>query len=315
MKQLRVIASVTILTFSLLLSSVFSIGLFAQNNESITLGISPQILDITANPGETSVNTFRLTNGSKDSVDVIATPKNFTPLGEEGSVNITEEKTTYSLADWTKVSPNKARLDAGKTTDFKVTIEIPNDAEPGSHFGSVVFRTIPPDQTESTTSFSQEIAPVILVKVAGDITETAEIIEFKPEMSSYSSSAPVKLISRIKNTGSSHFKPKGKIVIQDTFGKEVTRLTLDEKNILPDSIRQITSDWTGSAKMGKYSAILTIVYGEGQTQTSSTSFIIYPSKGTIITVLGIITLLVLVVIFRKRIILALKVLSGKESSK
>ncbi len=305
---------VTMLLF-LVLTATSTIA--QETNNAITLGVSPQILEITANPGEKITNTFRLTNASDQSVNVKTTPKNFTPQGEEGAVDLTEERTNFSLAEWISVSPDTAFIESNKTKDFIVTILVPEDVEPGSHFGSVVFQTIPPENDEAAALVSQEIAPVILVRIAGDTVESAAIEEFKSNTSFYSNEKSIELISRIKNTGNVHFKPTGQIVIKNTFGSEVAKLELDKKNVLPDSIRQFVNDWqVDGFKIGKYTAELTLVTGEeNNIQTASTSFTIFPYQ-TILPILAI-TLIVIFILYkgRKRLAKAAKALSGSDTNK
>ena len=77
---------------------------------AVSLAVSPQSIDVTANPGETLENTFRLTNASPDQVDIVTTPKNFVPLGEEGAVDLTVDDTGFSLAEWVTVSPDTAQI-------------------------------------------------------------------------------------------------------------------------------------------------------------------------------------------------------------
>lgn len=288
----------------------------AQTTEgAISLGVSPQILDLTANPGESSTNTFRLTNASPDSVDIQTTPKNFTPRGEEGAVDLTVEDTTFSIAEWITVSPERTAIEPGNTQDFTVNITVPLDAEPGSHFGSVVFQTIPPEQDGSAALVSQEIAPVILVKIAGDTVEAAEIAEFRTAKSSYSNENTIELLARIENTGNVHFKPKGKIVIKNMWGSEVANIDLDQRNVLPGSIRQIPSDWNPEGfQLGRYSATLTVVFGDSdEIRVAETSFVIFPYQTILPIVIGIALMLFIVIKFRARLKLAAKVLSGKES--
>lgn len=213
-------------TLLVLLLIVATLPVNAQAPESITLAVSPQILDTTANPGESQSSTFRLTNVSDEAVDIIATPKNFTPRGEEGAVDLTEDDTTYSLASWMSVAPETVTIPAKQTQDFDIVFNVPEDAEPGSHFGSIVFRTIPPEQEDNTALVSQEIAPVILMKIAGDVTETAEIESFTSEKSFWSNETSIVFTSRIKNTGTAHFKPTGQIVIKNMFGREVATIPL-----------------------------------------------------------------------------------------
>ncbi len=297
--------------------AVFTVSSSAQEPaETISLGISPQILDVTANPGETLENTFRLTNASPASVDIQATPKNFTPRGEEGAVDLTVDDTSFSLADWVSVSPERTVIEPGQTTDFAVTIVVPDNAEPGSHFGSVVFQTIPPEDATADALVSQEIAPVILVKIAGNTTETAEIEELTTDQNSYGSNPTIQLISRIKNTGNVHFKPVGKITIKNMWGNEIAELELDRRNVLPDSIRQITTDWQPEGfQLGRYTATLTLVYGENdEIRVEETSFTIFPWEIILPIVAGAVIVSFVAIRYRKRFALAAKVLSGKQDT-
>lgn len=305
--------------FTALLLSMTSPALMRaqENSNAISLSVSPQLLELTANPGERITNTFRLTNGSSENLSIKTTPKNFTPLGEEGAVDLTEDRTNFSLAEWVAVEPQTVTLPSNKTQDFVVTIDVPENVEPGSHFGSVVFQTIPPEDDDAVALVSQEIAPVILVKVAGDIKETAEIVEFKSGNTFYSNESSVELISRITNTGTAHFKPTGQIVIKNMFGSEVAKLELDKRNVLPESIRQFTNEWQlDGFKVGRFTAELTLVTGEDDNiQTATTSFTIFPYQTIFPIILGLGVVGFILYKGRIRIRKAIRVLSGREESK
>ncbi len=307
------IVAALLLSASLLFSINFASA--QTDTDQITLGVSPQILDITANPGESINNVFRLTNASDESINIRTIPKNFTPRGEEGAVDLTEDKTSYSLAEWITVEPDTVEIGPNQTEDFNVNISAPTNAEPGSYFGSVVFQTIPPEREGSGASVSQEIAPVILVRIAGDTVESVEIEEFKSEFGFYSNEKAINLISRIRNDGNVHFKPAGKITIKNTFGSEVTSIDLDRRNVLPDSIRQFTSEWlTGGFKIGRYTATLSLSFGDNEIRTAETSFIIFPYQIILPILIGLGLIVFVFYKGRNRIVQAIKVLSGKDSS-
>lgn len=282
--------------------------------QSLTIAISPQLIDTSANPGEVITNTFRLTNVSDSPVDIRTTPKNFTPRGEEGSVDLTEDDTSYSLAKWISVIPGSVTIEANQTYDFSVSIDVPENAEPGSHFGSVVFQTIPPEDDDAVALISQEIAPVILVKIAGDTTESAEIEEFSSDKNFYSRESTLEFKARIKNTGNVHFKPTATITIKNMLGNEVASFPIDEKNVLPDSVRQITSRWQPEGQLfGRYTATLTLVSGESNDiETSEVSFVVFPYQIVIPIVLGLVVLVFISYKGRHRIKKAAKALSGKD---
>lgn len=284
---------------------------------TVTLGISPQILELSANPGESQTSTFRLTNASKEAVVIKTTAKNFTPRGEEGAIDLTEIKTTYSLADWLTTTPSSVTIAPSATEDFVVTVNVPKDAEPGSHFGSVVFQTVPPEQKGTAALVSQEIAPVILVKVAGDIHESGQIASFKPAQHFYSLEKNIEIKSRIKNTGNVHFKPSGTIIIKNMFGHEVATLQLDKKNVLPDSIRDITTAWQPSGfTVGRYHATLTLVTGsDNSISTAETNIIVFPYQIIVPAIVILVLLTYTLYRGRERLSDAAKALRGKQPGK
>ena len=309
---------VVLIVLSLLSTGLLYASSSAQNADNrISIGISPQLLDITANPGELQNTTFRLTNASEGTIALKTIPKNFLPRGEEGSIDLTEDQTSFSLADWITVTPEQADIAPSKTQDFRVAINVPENAEPGSHFGSVVFQTIPPESDTSAALVSQEVAPIILVRIAGNTNESVEIEEFKTSKSTYSNQSNVELFSRLKNTGSVHFKPAGQIVIKNMFGNEVTKLDLERKNVLPDSIRQITTNWSlDGFKLGWYTAELTVVFGENdEIRTAKTNFVIFPYQ-IVLPVIAVLAILgFLAYKGRRRLLMAAKALGGKEVKK
>ncbi len=285
-----------------------------QASDTVSLGISPQVLDVTANPGETLTNTFRLTNASQETVEVEAIAKNFVPRGEDGAVDLTIDDTSFSLADWIESTPSSATMGSSMTQDFEISISVPSDAEPGSHFGSIVFATKPPEQPGASALISQEIAPVILVRIAGDTVEAADIAEFKAEKSLYTTEDAVTFLSRIENTGNVHFKPTAKIVVENMFGSQVAELEVERRNVLPASVRQLKTEWVPEGlKIGRYTATLSVVYGDNdEVKLASTTVTYFPWQVILPIVLLIAFVGFVIVRFRRRIGKAVAVLRGKD---
>lgn len=294
------------------LAIVFTQQAFAQPAEEVNLAISPQRFEISANQGDDSEDIIRLTNGSNAAIEIETIAKNFVPVGEEGSVELTEDDTSYSLADWITVSPDNAIIPAGDTQDFTIIINVPDNAEPGGHFGSVVFKTVPPPAGEGAAQVSQEIAPVILVKVAGDITEAATIESFDPTKTFWSNEEVISFETRVGNQGNVHFKPSGSVTIKNMFGGEVTTINLDEQNVLPDSVRKLVTEWNDPGfAVGRYTADLTLIYGSDNTiLTETVQFTVFPYQTLVPGILLVGLTLFVLIKFRKRVGKATKVLFG-----
>lgn len=285
--------------------------------KSVSLSVSPQSLDTAINPGQSTTHIFRVTNGSESTLSVQPTPKNFVPSGNEGAIRLEEGDTPYSLADWLNVEPSGVTdIKNGQTFDFKVTIAVPENADPGGHFGSVVFRTIPSNQPRSAAAISQEIAPVILVRVPGDANEDASISKFGAQASMIYQSKPITFEALFKNHGNVHIKPAGTISIFNIFGKQVASFPLSGNNVIPGAERKMNAIWEDPGfRIGMYTARLTAVYGsENRILTADTSFTILHLKQVlpIFIILFIISLVLYKI--RRRVLLAAKILLGKHSN-
>ncbi len=291
--------------------------LFFMSPEVLAVGetsltISPLTYDLSANPGDTVVNEFMVRNNAQEAIDVSIESEDFVAIGEEGDVNLTTEKTTYSLASWIQTDLARFTLGAGEEKKLKFQIKVPYNAEPGGHYASVFAHVSPPIDTAQSGSYvGQKIASLILLKVAGEVQEEANIETFKTSKAYYSED-PIIFNTRIKNTGSVHLKPKGVIAITDIFGKKVADISVEQKNVLPDSIRRIETEWNDAPTIGKFTATLVELYGDNNKQlTAATTFWIIPWKAIVVWG-GIITLIVAILFFtRKRIGKALKVLVSK----
>jgi hypothetical protein len=288
---------------------------FAQSNpNAITISISPPVFELSANPGEKIKNEIRVTNLSDKSLEIFVDKRNFTALGEEGGVDLTEDDTSYSLASWVSVDKSKVVIPANKSEVFKFTISVPANAEPGGHFGSLVFKTQAKTNEGNTgAAVGQEVGALLLVKIAGDIREEVSVASFETQKGLYEK-GPVTFDTRAENTGNVHLKPRGTITITNIFGGEVATIQLDERNVLPGAIRKVETEWNDSSlRFGRYNATLSLVYGaEGTIVNSSTSFFIFPYKLVLAVLVVLGGLAYVGYRYKDRFREAYKVLSGKD---
>lgn len=283
----------------------------AQVTNDSGLTISPPSLEISGNPGQTITNSIRLENRNDHAVKIAIDRRNFTAVGEEGAIGLTEEDTSFSLASWISVEgPNEIVLPGKSNHTFKFTINSPLTAEPGGHFGSIIFRTIPDNTlTGSGASLAQEIGSLILLRIAGDTREDGSIESFATSKNFYEY-GPIAFETRMKNGGNVHLKPTGNITITNMFGGKVATVEVDSKNVLPGAVRKLDATWDTKWRVGRYTATAVLVYGKDQTQRAAvTNFVVFPYRVAI--ALGMIIMILALVIykFRKRLSLAFKILT------
>ncbi len=273
------------------------------------VSLSPLTFELIANPGETVSNIIRVTNTEDYSIGVNIDVEDFVAVGEEGQVALENppENLTYSLAKWVTVSPKTFTIGANETVPVEFRISVPLDGEPGGHYSSVLATVSANAPEGGGVGVTQKVGSLLLLNVAGDVEERLHIAEFSaPEFSEY---GPVTILSRFENTGTVHVKPRGFILVKNMFGREVKKLDLPQKNVLPSSIRRVEVPWGNRLMFGRYEATLTAIYGSSNAPISAvTTFWVIPWKIVGGIVLGLLILLILLFKSRKRIRLALRIL-------
>jgi hypothetical protein len=280
--------------------------------ESTGISISPPTFELSANPGDVIQNTIRVTNLSSSPLTVGTSTRNFTAVGEEGAVGLTEEEITFSLASWITVDPPEATIEPDKNAIFTFTTSVPPNAEPGGHFGSVVFMMggSKPDQTGA--AIRQEVASLVLLRVAGNVNENADILTFATPGSFYEY-GPIDFEIRVKNEGNVHVKPTGTITITNMFGRQVDQIQIDSRNVLPNATRKMEANWENRLLIGRYTATAVLAYGrDGETMVATTSFSGFPYKVGGAIFLALLVLLYILYRMRHRLMLAAKILFGKS---
>jgi len=276
------------------------------------LALSPPTFELSANPGDNLENTIRVENLTAVPMKVSVQKRNFTAMGEEGAVNLTEEEDTFSLASWITVLPSEAEISSKGTMTFTFQTAVPLNAEPGGHFGSIIFRIGgQSNPQQSGAVVAQELGALVLVRIAGKTSEKATLESFVPKKRLWER-GPVEFEIRVKNEGNVHIKPAGVITITNLFGRKVATFNVDPKNVLPGAIRKSTALWDKKFLFSKYTASLALNYGtQGKILIGSTTLIGFPYKVVGLVLLGLAILIFLLYRARKRISLALKVLFGK----
>lgn len=302
---------------SLIIASIlfFAIPLVKAQTPSSTngLAVSPPTFELSGNPGQVTTNAVRLENLRDAPVRVVIDKRNFSAVGEEGAVDLSMVENTYSLASWITVDPGEVVIPAKSTRTFNFSIRLPLNAEPGGHFGSIIFRTVPDNTLSgSGATVAQEIGALVLLKVAGATTEDAMITSFLPTQQLFEK-GPITFITKVENLGNVHIKPYGNIIITGMTGKKIVAVDVESKNVLPGSIRKLEGTWDTTWRIGRYNATLNLIYGENNTQLSrTTSFIVFPYRIAILLTIILAGIGSILYATRKRLKLAWKILtSGK----
>lgn len=266
----------------------------APAGSSQALEISPPVVNLSGNPGETVKTQISVRDVADTPLVVKGQVNDFIAQGEDGTPKIlldNGEESPYSMKSW--FAPlDQLTLSPKKIENLTVSITIPANAAPGGYYSTIRFTANPPGGAQgSGVSLSASLGALILMKVNGDAKESMSVAEF----ATYDSfgrtawlfeSAPVNFILRAKNDGTLHEQPIGEATIKDMFGNTVglVNINLERKNVLPGSIRKFEAPLDKAVigdrmLFGRYTADLVMTYGtNNQKVTMSISFWVVPWK-------------------------------------
>ena len=294
-----------LIAYSLGLSSiVFAATTTSQtnpNNNGQALEIAPPLIYLNVNPGQTVTTPIYIRDISSGDLIVSAQVNDFVAGGESGTPKILLNNDTnnpYSMKSWV-VPPASLLLVPRQIRTLTVTLNVPQNATPGGHYGVIRFTATPPSLKGTGVSLSASLGSLMLLTVSGKITQHLNVQSFTVNnggsAAGFFESGPVNFVEQLKNTGNVHLQPVGQVSIFDMFGKKLAavNVNLPPGNILPSSTRQfsqaLNSEVIGNKMLfGHYTANLKVTYGTSHiVLTSSLGFWVIPLKliGIIIVVL------------------------------
>jgi len=272
----------------------------------VGIKISPTKIEDLVEPGETLTKRLKVTNLANKTKTLYAFLKDFKAGDESGRPVLIppgSEEGPY-LANWVDIPTKGFEFAPNEEKVIPFSIQVPENAGPGGHYGGVYFGTEPPrlrvqgKDKGAGMAISQQAGSLILLHVKGDVQEEARVREFTTDKNFYGTPFDVQFTVRVENRGNVHVKPFGAVDITNMFGKEVASIMVNERggNVLPGSIRKFTrTNWEGDSGFGRYKAVLGLTYGVpadqgGQGKKSlyaEKTFWIIPWRIVIPTLLGL----------------------------
>ena len=296
--------------YTIFIASIASFVLFATHYATEALTVSPAKIEVSGDPGSSLTGTIKLFNESNRAQTFYTSFENFEPSDDTGAPRFIGAED--GLATWLTTTPSIS-LNPQERVEVPFTINIPENIDPGGYFSAIFFGTQPPAPEGGVIAIGGRIGVLTLLRVNGDISEEAGVLDYGTrESRRFYSLPPVDFEYRFSNNGGDRVIPRGDIEVKNTFGK--VRSVIDanptEGNVLPSSARRFYVTWgaeisssqnffqTASAQLrnfhfGYYTATMNLGWGfTNQVSDSSVSFFMIPWQLLII----IITLASLLVI-------------------
>ncbi len=269
--------------------------------DSAGVSINPATLERSVDPGDVIEASINVRNISDREETYFVSPRDIIGVRDGNAPEFApegQEKTGYELSAWVTVDEGPYTMDPGESVSIPLTIVVPDDASPGSHFGGLFVSTEPPKLRTIGASVGYKVPSIISLKVSGDTIINAQIREFSTEKIIHGSTN-VKFNVRIQNSGNVLVRPHGPLEVYNMFGSQVHSRLFNENlgGVFPGVIRTFNQSWSDdNPGFGRYQAVLSLVYeaeGGNRTIDSTVTFWILPMN-IIFPVLGVLAVLLIV---------------------
>ncbi|MFA6919194.1 MAG: hypothetical protein WC244_03765, partial [Patescibacteria group bacterium] len=158
----------------------------------------------------------------------------------------------------------------GDRVTIPVQIDIPQDAQPGGLYGSVIITTVPDfgnDQLDNNSAqgnlnIISRLASLYFVRVNGDVNESGNLREFSTDKSVYGSS-PINFKTLYENNGSIYLNPYGKIKVDNFMGTTINEINIAPYFVMPGSVRLKEFKLQRGFMLGRYKATVVLNRGYG----------------------------------------------------
>lgn len=258
------------------------------------LTISPAKIEVTADPGSTVRGEIELFNEQEEAKIFYTSHENFESRGDSGAPYFTGAES--GLATWISIISD-VTLAPDERLSIPYTISIPASAKPGGYFAAIFFGSQPPRASDGEVSIGGKIGALILLKVTGDVEESAGLVDFGTvDGKRFFSTLPVGLEYGFNNTGGDRVVPRGEITIKNTLRLTSAKMPANEYegSVLPNSTRRFETAWGNESKenlgffgtalvqvkdfhIGWYTARLEVGWGQlAETASASYSFLVIP---------------------------------------
>ncbi|HET8575305.1 MAG TPA: hypothetical protein VFM02_04015 [Candidatus Paceibacterota bacterium] len=255
--------------FFLFFFSPFAASAYSIENTNAELTgdfvLSPAKLEIDIDPGSTATRTISITNRVNKDVNFSVSVEDFEGSEDPNqAVVLLGDKTgPYSLKDFIKPEISTFSLKPGERITIPIAISIPQNAEPGGLYGSVLVQNVP-DQTGNGAQTVSRLGALLFVRVAGAADEAGSLKNFQIEGGKkVFTHGPFPFEFIYQNTGNVHLIPYGVITIYNILGNPVKTIDVDPYFALPDAIRYRKIVWDKGVLLGRYKAVLQLNRGYG----------------------------------------------------
>lgn len=269
--------------------------------------VGPAKIELAVAAGDSKTTTLLIENRTGKKQTFKISFEDFVAGSGDSAVSLLGTETSKtSLKNLLSVEKDTFTLNHGERLSLPVTVSIPANSTPGGKFASVLVSAIAETNrvTESESAYTGSlvlgrVGSLFFVTVPGDTLSSGELVSLKTKNQKklfFSNQIPLRI--EYKNSGNVSLNPYGILEIKNVFGEVVSKKILDPWYTLPESIRTRDVLVEGSF-FGRYTAVAQINRGY-EDIVDSKSFTFYVISNEALALVGILILVALFVIWKKR---------------
>jgi hypothetical protein len=240
---------------------------------ALDLGISPPDISIQISPGQTYQGEIFVFGSDRETTQVTIF-KNDWFLTSAGAYQFLPMGTVKrSAAPWVTIQANRLSLAPKTGQRVQYTLKVPADAS-GSYWTALMFSTVPaaaPGNGRFQIAMSGRVAYIMRIDVNGSAPGRGSIERFHLNWDAKQQKIVAAL--RVKNSGESFVRFKGRLEIRDNRGRIVNVLSFGEGLILPGSAQEFRlQEYSFHFQPGYYVGLAVADLGDQSLKAVQTTF-------------------------------------------
>ena len=245
----------------LILTAIITAGTFAappagavesptpQGNESITL--SPVNTRFSIDAGQQRQGELTIVNDGATDYEFLVYARPYWVANETYDPIFTKGSSQSDAYQWVRLPQTKFQAKAGATVKVPYTIDVPQTAAPGGHYG-VIFAETQPVKTENqgnAVDRKKRVGMIIYASVNGRTINSGSAVTNAVPF--WQTQPPMKASVTAKNEGNVDFVNKVTFTTKDVFGNPKYIATKDYP-VLPQTTRTIALEWADAPWFGLF---------------------------------------------------------------
>jgi hypothetical protein len=228
------------------------------------LAVTPFLIETTVEPGQQTTEKIFLTNTTDRPLPIDISINDFVAEESSGQAKFLpvgeENKPEFSLSSWITITKQpQFVIPPNQETEVEFTITPPKDAEPGTHYGGLLFSYRPSESKSDTVIVTEKVGVLVLAEY-GKGRQNGNITDLSAESSG---SNVINFFLSFYNQGNVHLKPKGEVYIRNILGQQVGSVAInrDAQIVMPEGSRLFEAEWQPGWRLGRYTAEAVLFYG------------------------------------------------------